>query len=322
MQNMEFIDLNPPRDHFLEDVLEGLQKQPKQLLPKYFYDQRGSKLFDKICDLDEYYPTRTEISILDDHASDIENQLAPRCVLIEYGSGSSVKIKKLLDETHKITHYIPIDISKEHLKEAADRINQLYPKLSVTAICADYTKLDTLPEIKGLDSSLQRLIFFPGSTIGNLLPQQAFELLKNAHRILGKDGKLILGFDLIKDPQVLKAAYDDREGVTAAFNRNILHRINRELQADFVVDDFVHEARFNQSKERVEMHLVAKRDCQVSIKGHSIAFQKGESIHTESSHKYRLESFANFAKEAGFVLDASFTDDKNYFAICIFRSLA
>jgi len=321
LDKISFIDLNPVGDNFLEDVWQGLEKQPKQLLPKYFYDLKGSQLFDQICNLEEYYPTKTEISILDDFSDEIDQLLEPQTALIEFGSGSSTKIRRLLDQSSKIRAYLPIDISKTHLRQAAERINQAYPKLAVTAICADYTNIDKFPKIAGQDS-LTRAVFFPGSTIGNLQRNEAIGLLKNTHHWIGQDGILIIGIDLIKDEATLIKAYDDSKGVTAAFNINILERINRELNGSFNLENFRHEARFNRQEARIEMHLVSKLAHDVQVSDRSFFFEEGESIHTECSHKFHIKDFAEMARQAKFRLIHSFTDGLDRFAVCMLKAEA
>jgi dimethylhistidine N-methyltransferase len=319
MSEIHFIDLNPPKDHFQEDVLYGLSQTPKVLYPKYLYDQKGSQLFDAICALDEYYPTRTEISILEDNSETIDELLPAKTALIEFGSGSSVKIRKLLDQSLKIKSYVPIDISKEHLLEAAEKINRAYPHLPVTAICADYTVMDQFPADSHTDH-LSRAVFFPGSTIGNLDKDEALALLRNTHKWLGPKGRLIIGFDLIKDRERLIKAYDDAKGVTRAFNLNILERINRELDGNFDLSSFDHRAIFSEEEESVQMHLVALRPQAVTIAGQSFEFAEGETIHTESSRKQRLDRFKLMAQNAGFAIEKAFTDPAGDFAVCVLKA--
>lgn len=320
MEDVKFIDLKPVQDHFSEDVRQGLSSNPKYLLPKYFYDQQGSLLFDQICQLDEYYPTRTEMAILDECSDDIENLLEEQTALIEFGSGSSIKIRRLLDQSNKIRAYIPIDISKTHLRQAAEKINHSYPRLSVTAICADYTDIDEFPEIEG-QKDLTRAVFFPGSTIGNLNKSEAIQLLKNISHWIGINGILIIGIDLIKDEKILNRAYDDEKGITAKFNLNILARINRELNGNFELDQFQHEARFNQQESRIEMHLVSLKEQKIRVEDQSYFFEKGESIHTESSHKFKVDDFARMAEQAKFRLLRSFTDSEQKFAVCMLKAV-
>ncbi|MFW7377754.1 MAG: L-histidine N(alpha)-methyltransferase [Oligoflexus sp.] len=319
MNSVNFIDLKPDADHFLEDVWNGLSKQPKQLFPKYFYDQKGSQLFDQICHLDEYYPTRTEMAILEQYSEDIDQELDVKTMLIEFGSGSSIKIRKLLDQSSKIYAYLPIDISKDHLQQAAEKINQFYPKLQVTAICADYTKMRDFPDFPE-EKGLTRAVFFPGSTIGNLSKSEAITLLQNTRNWIGNGGILIIGFDLIKDKQVLINAYDDSKGVTAAFNFNLLERINRELNGNFQIKQFRHEARFNEAESRIEMHLVSMVDQTVEVGDRQFFFEKGESIHTESSRKFLVPEFDNMAKQAGFRMLRTFTDGQERFAVCMLKA--
>lgn len=318
MESVEFLDLQPEMSDFLSDVIAGLSGSQKSIPPKYFYDQKGSELFDQICDLEEYYPTRTEVSILANNAELINQLLPDKCTMFEYGSGSSVKIRKLLELSTKIDTYIPIDISAEHLLSAADRIQTEFRHLKVKAVCADYTE-DNLIEQSFLMNS-EKVVFFPGSTIGNLLPAESLDLLKMTHRLLGEGGLMILGIDLIKQRDMLLAAYDDGLGVTAAFNKNLLHRVNRELEANFDVSRFAHEARFNQELSRMEMHLVSSCDQEVMIGNSSFNFQSGESIHTENSHKYSIDSFLAFAKNAGFKEKQVFTDKSNLFAVVVLEA--
>lgn len=319
MNNVPVIDLNPSRSDFLNDVVEGLKQNPKRLHPKYLYDEKGSQIFDKICDLQEYYPTRTEISILNENSKNIEDLLEDKTALIEFGSGSSIKIRHLLEDTNKIKAYLPIDISKEHLIQAAEQIQINYPKLPVVAICADYTQLESFPEIEEA-KSLEKAVFFPGSTIGNLNKDEAIELLRNTHQWIGEGGLMILGIDLIKETSTLIKAYDDSKNVTADFNLNILTRINRELGGNFDIDSFEHEARFNPEKKRVEMHLVSQKDQKVTIDKFNFTFEKGESIHTESSHKFELNQFAEIAKAANFTMQDYFSDASRKFAVCILKA--
>lgn len=321
MTKVDFINLNPPKAEFLDDILTGLKASPKYLLPKYFYDQTGSQIFDEICTLEEYYPTRTEVSILKKFKNEIRNKFTGDTALIEFGSGSSIKIRHLVENNEKIKSYIPIDISKEHLLEAAESFHRLHPNIDVLAICADYTQIQKLPEHKFI-RNLNKSVFFPGSTLGNLEESEAARLLRNTRNMVGEGGQLILGIDLLKDEDVLKAAYSDEKGITAAFNKNILKRMNEELQANFQPDDFDHEARFNEKLNRVEMHLVALRDLEVNIKNDRFKFKKGESIHTESSHKYDLKRFTNFAKSCGFEIDETYLDDNKYFAVCLMKAIS
>jgi dimethylhistidine N-methyltransferase len=298
---------------FLQDVLEGLGSRPKTLPSKYFYDQRGSQLFDDICEQPEYYPTRTELAIMEENADTIAESLGEGVLLIELGSGSSVKTRLLLDHLQDMAGYIPLDISLEHLRMTAEAINQDYPGLEVLPVCADYLQDFFVPEpAKPVE---HRVVYFPGSTIGNLTPELAHELLSRAARVCGPEGSMLIGVDLKKDPAVLEAAYSDAAGVTADFNYNLLHRINNELGANFDPGAFKHEAVYNAGMSRVESHLVSERAQEVTIDGETFSFDAGESIHTENSHKYSLEDFAAIAGKAGFKVQCVWTDPKDLFSV-------
>ncbi len=296
---------------FLGDVVEGLSKEQKSLPPKYFYDAEGSALFDKICDLEEYYPTRTEIGLLSEKAAEIASLVEDRH-LIEFGSGSSIKIRILLDAAKKLASYVPVDISKEHLLAAADSIATDYPDLKVTPVCADFTQQFPLPDDV---SSGEKAGFFPGSTIGNFSRNGAENFLEMAAAMLGEDGSLVIGVDLKKDPDILHAAYNDNDGVTAAFNKNVLRRINNELAGEFDLSAFVHEARYVEDRGRVEMHLISTKPQTVSVAGHSFEFESGESIHTENSHKYEIDEFHEMGRQAGFEPAETWTDGDRLFSI-------
>ncbi len=316
MSKIELIDLKPKPADFRSDTIAGLSKSRKALQPIYFYDTIGSQLFDKICHLDEYYPTRTEMAILDDAADRLDELIQSPCTIIEFGSGSSIKIKKLLSSSKKIQRYIPIDISKDHLLHSVNKLADEFPALDISAVCADYTDRSSLDKIK-LHEENSKIVFFPGSTIGNLEYQQALELLKDIKHLIANQGKLVLGIDLDKDPNILINAYNDREGVTAAFNLNLLTRINRELGADFQVEQFKHRAIYNENKSRIEMHLVSCVAQSVTIADHRFDFTAGETIHTESSHKYQPETFASMAKDAGLQIETYFTDAKGFFCVMV-----
>ncbi len=296
---------------FLIDVIEGLSQDQKTLAPKYFYDATGSALFDKICTLEEYYPTRTEVSLLSERANEIAN-LVDGQHLIEFGSGSSVKIRILLDAADGLASYIPVDISREHLLSAADSISKDYPELDVIPVCADFTRSFDLPENveKG-----ERVGFFPGSTIGNFSRTEADHFLAMTASMLGDGGGLVIGVDLKKDAKILNAAYNDQQGVTAQFNLNLLTRINRELGGNFDLEAFAHEARYVEDKGRVEMHLMSLIEQTVSVDGQDFDFHKGESIHTENSHKYDIDEFHQMGREAGFEPARTWTDANNLFSI-------
>ncbi len=298
---------------FLHDVRVGLRQSQKRLPCKYLYDQRGSELFDQICELDEYYPTRTELAITRRFAGDIAAQIGPGAALVEYGSGSSLKTRLLLDELTTARAYVPIDISREHLAAAAARIRQRYPALAVLPVCADFTHPIELPEFP--ERPTHAAVYFPGSTIGNFQPPDAQNLLKSIRSTVGAGGGVVLGIDLQKPVEVIEAAYNDGDGVTAAFNLNLLERINRELGADFCTEDFEHRADYNAEHGRIDMLLVAQRDQVVEVAGERIEFEAGETIHTEHSHKYTLDGFAELAAEAGLTLHKAWTDPQQWFAV-------
>jgi L-histidine Nalpha-methyltransferase len=299
-------------DDFTRTVLDGLSRSPKALPAKLLYDARGSELFDRICALEEYYPTRTEIGILTERAAEIGRLAGPGAVLVELGSGSSVKVRLVLDELEAPAAYIPIDISAEHLERAAAALKADYPELPIIPVAADFTRPIRLPEIA---NGGRRLGFFPGSTIGNFEPAEAEGFLRRLRALLGGGARMVLGVDLKKDEGVLNAAYDDAAGVTAAFNLNLLHRINREAGGDFEPDGFAHRAFYNREKGRVEMHLVSRRDQLVTIAGTPIGFAADETIHTESSYKYALDEFAGLAGRAGWRALRQWTDAHQLFSV-------
>jgi len=310
-----FYDFHPPVGDIRAEVLEGLAKTAKQLPPKYFYDQRGSQLFDAITALPEYYPTRTELGILEDKGRAIADFLGDDCVLIELGSGSSQKIRVLLDALRPAV-YVPVDISRDHLLDSAEALARDYPDLEVRAACSDYSSDFELPD---LPKTLARVAFFPGSSIGNFEPWDAGALLKRIGRHLGRNGKLLIGVDLKKSGDILHAAYNDAQQVTAAFNLNLLRRINRELDADFQLEQFAHRAFFNESAGRIEMHLLSKVRQSVTIAGRSIEFADGESVHTESSYKYSVEAFQALAVDSGYAAEQVWVDDRRLFSVHCLR---
>ena len=311
---IEFHDHYPRVDDFREEVVRGLGGRPKQIPPKFFYDKRGSELFDRITELDEYYPTRTELSILEDRASEIASLLGHNCLLIEYGSGSSRKVGLLLDALEGDLTYVAIDISRDHLLEACRRLSETYPKLEVIAVCADYSKPFPLPASKRGEPK-NKVVFFPGSTIGNFSPGQAVSFLRNTARQLGPGGSLLIGVDLKKDEDILHAAYNDAERVTAAFNLNLLERINEELDADFDLSAFRHRAFYNRERGRVEMHLISLKPQTVRLNGASVRFDEGESIHTENSYKFSIKEFQQLAVGAGFQPTKVWTDPLSLFSL-------
>ena len=311
--NVQLLDLEPAQEQFLQEVVTGLQADEKSLPCKYFYDQRGSRLFDEICELDEYYLTRTEIAIMRDNGPAIGRAIGPNCCLVEFGSGSSVKTRLLLDHLDHAVACILIDISREHLVQSAAVLAQQYPDLQVIPVCADFASEFELPRPKRV--ALRRAAYFPGSTIGNFKTSDAEQLLRRIARIVGSGGGLLIGADLKKDRDTLERAYNDREGVTAAFNLNLLHRINRELGADFDLDAFDHLATYNAECGRIESHLVSRRVQAVRLNGSVFGFERGETIHTESSHKYSLNDFRALADTAGFDVQHVWTDERDFFSV-------
>lgn len=302
-----------PAGDFRADVLRGLSAARKHLPCKYFYDEAGSALFERITELPEYYPTRTERAIMERHAPEMADLVGPRCLLIEYGSGSSMKTRLLLDQLREPAGYVPIDVSGEHLSQTAEALRRDYPGLEILPVCADFTRPLRLPRPR--TRAARRAVYFPGSTIGNFTPEAAVALLRRTARLCGPGGALLLGADLQKDPGVLEAAYNDRRGVTASFNRNLLARINRELGADFVPDRFAHHAYYNSALGRVEMHLVSRQAQEVHVGGTRVTFAAGESVHTENSYKYRREDLTSLAVAGGFAPGRVWTDERDYFSV-------
>jgi dimethylhistidine N-methyltransferase len=305
------------RRAFCDDVLAGLQADPKRVPPKYFYDETGSRLFQQITALPEYYLTRTETAILERHAGDIAKLIPPDAALIEFGAGSSEKTRILLAAAPQISAYVPVDISGAYLEAEAERLRADRPNLRVLPVAADFTAPFALPEELG---SGPRVGFFPGSTIGNFEPHEANALLRHAATLLGPGALFIVGADLVKDANVLTAAYNDSAGVTAAFNLNLLTRINRELGGSFDLNTFRHRAWYNAEQSRVEMHLVSLAKQRVRACNKSFEFWRGESIHTENSYKYTVDSFRSRAMGAGWTHAATFADEKNYFSVHALRA--
>jgi len=303
----------------VEDVLSGLRESPKRLSPTYFYDERGSQLFDEICELPEYYITRTETQILEAHAASIADSIGPDALLVELGSGASTKTRLLLDHLPDLAAYVPVDISRSHLMAAALRIEAAYPTLEVLPACADFTRPFSLPRPHRAPSRV--VVFFPGSTIGNFDPPVAVELMKLMRAMVtprpgsAAGGGLVIGFDLQKDPAILERAYDDAAGVTAQFNLNVLRRLNRELGASFDLDAFRHQAVWVSEAGRIEMRLISLERQTVTIAGEVIPFEADEPIITEHCHKYTPESFALQAAEAGWIARRNWTDPREYFDV-------
>jgi L-histidine N-alpha-methyltransferase len=299
-----------------DEVLRGLTAPRKTLPPKLFYDDRGARLFEEICKQPEYYPTRTELEILEAHVGDIATLAGPGCAVIEYGSGAAVKTRLLLDALKPVS-YTAVEISEKQLIGVTNRLKREYPHIEMHPVNADYTKPFTIP---GLPAGARRLAFFPGSTIGNFHPDQAAAFLRNVRELVGDSGAMVMGVDRRKNRQVLEPAYNDAAGVTAAFNLNMLTRINREHDADFNPDRFRHRALFNDEASRIEMHLVSTEDQVVHVAGTPIRFAKDETIWTESSYKYDEARLERVVCTAGFQIGALFTDDEERFWVAFLQS--
>jgi dimethylhistidine N-methyltransferase len=302
-----------PVARFRQDVLSGLRQRPKQIPPKYFYDAAGSALFERITTLREYYLTRTETAIMRRAKGAMAAALGTKVWLIEYGSGSSTKTRTLLDELDLPAGYMPVDISRDHLRESAARIALDYPALRVIPVCGDFTRRLRLP--KQHQTASRRVVYFPGSTLGNFTPMEAVRLLGRTARLVGPGGGMLLGVDCKKAPAILHAAYNDRAGVTAQFNRNVLVRINRELDADFALDSFDHYAFYQPAQGRIEMHLVSSCDQVVHVAGQAFPFVQGEPIRTECSYKYGAGDWRALARKSGFRTERVWTDRRHWFAV-------
>ncbi len=309
-----FHDLAPEAASFRDCVIEGLSRRAKAIPCRFLYDERGSMLFEAICELPEYYPTRTETAILAAYANELAAAMGPRCELIEFGSGSSRKVRLLLDALREPAAYVAIDISREALRHAADALARSFPDLAVVAICADYMRPLELPELPAAGEG-SRLGFFPGSTIGNLEPGLAIEFLAGCRRVIGKEGAMLVGVDLQKDGAMLDAAYNDSQGITAAFNLNLLERINRELDGDFNLARFAHDAAYNAKIGKVEIFIRSRADQIVTVAGRRFRFAQGERIHTEDSWKYSVAGFRQLAARAGYRAARSWTDPAELFSL-------
>ena len=306
-------DVRPGLESFRAEVLRGLQKPQKELSPKYFYDERGSQLFERICALDEYYITRTETAIMEANIEKIVELMGSHVLLIEYGCGDCAKVNVLLDHMRDPVAYIPIDISREQLVHVTGKLTSMYPGLEILPVCADYTAVFELPVPSRVCD--RRVVYFPGSTFGNFDPVSAERFLEHIAGVCKPGGALIIGVDIKKDIGVLNSAYNDKQGMTAAFNLNLLQRINSELNSDFKLDCFEHYAFYNPRKGRVEMHIVSQKEQAVHLDGVTISFYKGESIWTESSYKFNLDEFERMAAAVGFRVEWVWLDDRNWFSV-------
>ncbi|HEY8174512.1 MAG TPA: L-histidine N(alpha)-methyltransferase [Gemmatimonadaceae bacterium] len=293
-----------------DEILRGLRADVKTIAPKYFYDDRGARLFEEICEQPEYYLTRTELEILRVCAPEIGALAGPRCALVEYGSGAGVKIRLLLDALEEPASYTPVDISHRQLADVAASLGRDYPALPIRPVCADYTRQLDIPP---LPVRARRVGFFPGSSIGNFHPPEAIAFLRRVRQTLGRDGAIVLGVDRLKDVPTLHAAYNDARGVTAEFNLNMLVRLNRELDANFDLSLFRHRAFFNDAASRIEMHLESEARQSVTIAGERVSFDAGETIWTESSYKYDFGALRVVVAAAGFDITRLWTDARELF---------
>ena len=296
---------------FARDVIDNLSEQPKRLSPKYFYDAAGSELFEQITRLPEYYPTRTELSILRDRGSELSTLIAKNAALVEFGAGATTKIRLLLEQC-AFRAYVPVDISGDFLKSQADALGKDFPTLDVYPLTADFTAPFALPDAI---AAMPKVGFFPGSTLGNFEPHEACGFLRSARDILGRNAQMVIGVDLEKDERVLHRAYNDAAGVTARFNLNVLNRINRELGGNFDTGAFTHRAIYNRERHRIEMHLISRKTQSVRVMGRNFSFRVGESIHTENSYKYSLDRFTALARGSGWAPRQSWTDNAGMFSV-------
>jgi dimethylhistidine N-methyltransferase len=298
---------------FGDDVLDGPARPQKSIPPKYFYDERGSKLFEAICELPEYYPTRTEMAIMKRCIGEVVRLLGPDTQLVEFGSGAGVKTRLMIEHLEP-SLYVPVEIAEGALREACAELTRRFPWLNINAVVADFARPLKLPEFIGMPIR-RKVVYFPGSTIGNFTPEEAGRFLANVREIVGSGGILVIGVDLKKEKAVLDAAYDDAQGVTAAFNLNLLARINRELGGDFQLKRFRHKAFYDEAQGRIEMHLESLYRQYVHVAGRRFDFRAGETIHTEISCKYTIEEFGRLAAGARFHAEAVWTDPANLFAV-------
>jgi dimethylhistidine N-methyltransferase len=310
---IRFYNFLPPGNLFLEDVLTGLARPQKGIPAKYFYDEQGCRLFEAICELPEYYLTRTEMAILRTHIADIAQFTGPDAELIEFGSGASAKTRILI-EALQPTVYVPVDIAVDTMRAASGELAKLFPWLNVIGICADYSRPLALPELVGVPIR-KKAVFFPGSTVGNFTPGEALVFLKQARRLAGTGGVLLIGVDLKKDKRTLDAAYNDLQGVTAEFNLNLLQRINRELGGDFQIKRFRHKAFYDAVLGRIEMRLESIYSQFVHVAGQRVDFAPGETIHSEISCKYSISEFQDLGKKAGFSPEKVWTDPEQLFSV-------
>lgn len=297
----------------LAEILNGLSQNPKRISPKFFYDETGSRLFEAICELPEYYPTRTEIAIMRAHLPEMAEYIGPRAHVIEFGIGSGLKTKLLIESLDKPVAFAPVDISAEHLADTVDALARDFPGIEMLPVAADFSRPFPLPEPS--EKAERNLVYFPGSTIGNFEPEAALELLRVMHHEAGPGGGLLIGLDLKKDRETLERAYNDRAGITAEFNLNLLRRLNREFGSEFDIDAFHHHAFYNEQEGRIEMHLVSTRNQSVTLAGREFQIAGDEHIITEYSHKYALDDFRDMAARSGFTVEQVWTDPRRWFSI-------
>lgn len=312
------IDHEPPARNLLTEVITGLSLSQKTLPAKLLYDKKGSEIFEEICRLPSYYPTRTETKILKDNAFEMAEMIGKNSLIIEPGSGAAEKVRILMNEMNGNIRYVPIEISREILLRTCRELIEEYDGIEVLPVCADFTKDLSLPLTVGQQKG-KKVIFFPGSTIGNLDPEEAKEFLKKASRLIGQGGGVLIGVDMKKDPEILRLAYNDPEGVTAAFNLNLLERLNREIDAAFVPKNFRHEAIYNEEKGRIEMHLESLLPQLVRVNQTVFRFREGETIHTENSYKYTVAEFTELGKKAGLTLRKHWQDKDSLFSVYYFE---
>ncbi len=306
-------DFQPTTETMRDDVLSGLARDPKILPSQYLYDERGARLFERICETEEYYPTRTEIAILRQNMDAIVNRIGPRALVVEPGSGSGLKTQLLLDSLKDPAGYVPIDVAKQQLTDFAEQMDRRFPDLNVLPVCADFTNAYELPSCGS--EVRKRVAYFPGSTIGNFTPEIAVEMLRHMGELCGEDGGVLIGVDLKKDPRIIEPAYDDAAGVSREFALNYLVRLNRELDADFILEQFGYEAPYNEACDRIEMALVSQCRQVAHIEGVSVTFDTNECIRTEYSYKYSPAEFAALAAQAGLTLIDVWTDPDRLFSV-------
>jgi len=311
--SVRILDLEPASDDDALDILQSLNRKPKHISPKYFYDEAGSLLFDEICLQPEYYPTRTELDILNSHITELADLVGPRASIIEFGSGSSLKTRLLLAHLNELAAYVPVDISREQLANSAVNVSRDFPDVEVLPVCADFTRPFDLPSPRV--EPMRNLVFFPGSTIGNFEKSAAMDLLRVMREEAKDDGALLIGVDVVKPKEILEPAYNDAAGVTAEFNLNLLTRLNREHDAKFDLRAFEHSAIFDEENSRIEMRLVSIKKQRIEVAGEHFDFEAGEYIVTEHSHKYSPEEFESMARKAGFSIEAVWLDSDELFSV-------